>query len=116
MILDIDGLEVLFPFEYIYPEQYEYMLELKRVLDAKGHGVLEMPCGTGKTISILSVILSYSIKHPHAVSLSLCTSSRTCPRDRKGVISTELTRLLFTSTPFKEREETSSYLFVVCCE
>ena len=48
MILDIDGLEVLFPFEYIYPEQYEYMLELKRVLDAKGHGVLEMPCGTGE--------------------------------------------------------------------
>lgn len=93
MILDIDGLEVLFPFEYIYPEQYEYMLELKRVLDAKGHGVLEMPCGTGKTISILSVILSYSIKHPHAVS-RLVYCSRTVPEIEK--VLDEL-KLLFTA-------------------
>ena len=26
---------VYFPYEYIYPEQYAYMLELKRTLDAK---------------------------------------------------------------------------------
>ena len=30
-----------FPYEYIYPEQYRYMLELKRTLDAKGHCLLE---------------------------------------------------------------------------
>ena len=24
-----------FPYDYIYPEQYMYMLELKRTLDAK---------------------------------------------------------------------------------
>uniref|UniRef100_A0A8D3E699 General transcription and DNA repair factor IIH helicase subunit XPD n=1 Tax=Scophthalmus maximus TaxID=52904 RepID=A0A8D3E699_SCOMX len=41
------------------PEQYSYMLELKRTLDAKGHGVLEMPSGTGKTISLLSLIVAY---------------------------------------------------------
>lgn len=33
--LNIDGLLVLFPYDYIYPEQYSYMLELKRTLDAK---------------------------------------------------------------------------------
>lgn len=33
--LNIDGLLVLFPHDYIYPEQYSYMLELKRTLDAK---------------------------------------------------------------------------------
>jgi DNA excision repair protein ERCC-2 len=33
--LIIDGLTVYFPYEFIYPEQYEYMLELKRSLDAK---------------------------------------------------------------------------------
>lgn len=33
--LSIDGLPVVFPYEYIYPEQYAYMLELKRTLDAK---------------------------------------------------------------------------------
>ena len=31
----MDGLLVYFPYEYIYPEQYAYMLELKRTLDAK---------------------------------------------------------------------------------
>lgn len=33
--LSVDGLIVYFPYEYIYPEQYEYMQELKRTLDAK---------------------------------------------------------------------------------
>ena len=33
--LNIDGLMVYFPYEYIYPEQYAYMLELKRAMDAK---------------------------------------------------------------------------------
>ena len=33
--IDIDGLLVYFPYEYIYPEQYSYMLELKRTLDAQ---------------------------------------------------------------------------------
>uniref|UniRef100_A0AAQ5XH31 General transcription and DNA repair factor IIH helicase subunit XPD n=1 Tax=Amphiprion ocellaris TaxID=80972 RepID=A0AAQ5XH31_AMPOC len=59
MKLNIEGLLVYFPYDYIYPEQYSYMLELKRTLDAKGHGVLEMPSGTGKTISLLSLIVAY---------------------------------------------------------
>lgn len=33
--LNIDGLLVYFPYDYIYPEQYSYMMELKRTLDAK---------------------------------------------------------------------------------
>lgn len=33
--LTVDGLLVYFPYDYIYPEQYAYMLELKRALDAK---------------------------------------------------------------------------------
>jgi hypothetical protein len=31
----IDDLPVFFPYEYIYPEQYAYMVELKKALDAK---------------------------------------------------------------------------------
>jgi len=31
----LDGLEVFFPYDYLYPEQHSYMLELKRCLDAK---------------------------------------------------------------------------------
>lgn len=33
--ISVDGLLVYFPYEYIYPEQYAYMLELKKTLDAK---------------------------------------------------------------------------------
>ena len=33
--LNVDGLIVYFPYDYIYPEQYMYMLELKKTLDAK---------------------------------------------------------------------------------
>ena len=31
----LDGLEVFFPYDFMYPEQHSYMLELKRCLDAK---------------------------------------------------------------------------------
>jgi DNA excision repair protein ERCC-2 len=44
----LEGLTVYFPYEFLYPEQYRYMLELKRALDAHGHACLEMPTGTGK--------------------------------------------------------------------
>ena len=33
--ITVDGMPVLFPYDYIYPEQYSYMVELKRTLDAK---------------------------------------------------------------------------------
>lgn len=45
----IEEVLVYFPYQYIYPEQYDYMCHLKRSLDAKGPCVLEMPSGTGKT-------------------------------------------------------------------
>lgn len=42
MKFNLEGLTVYFPYEYIYPEQYRYMLELKRALDARGHCLLEV--------------------------------------------------------------------------
>ncbi|GBG88390.1 hypothetical protein CBR_g47089 [Chara braunii] len=69
----LEGLTVYFPYEYIYPEQYNYMLELKRGLDAKGHCLLEMPTGTGKTITLLSLITSYQLAHPEMGKLVYCT-------------------------------------------
>ena len=35
------------------------MKSLKQTLDEKGHAILEMPTGTGKTVSLLSLTLSY---------------------------------------------------------
>ncbi|EOA93110.1 TFIIH basal transcription factor complex helicase subunit, partial [Anas platyrhynchos] len=76
--LNIDGLLVPFPYDYIYPEQFSYMLELKRTLDAKGHGVLEMPSGTGKTVSLLALIVAYQRARPLDVT-KLIYCSRTVP-------------------------------------
>jgi len=42
MKFKLEDMNVFFPYEYIYPEQYRYMLELKRALDAKGHCLLEV--------------------------------------------------------------------------
>lgn len=84
MKINIDGLLVYFPYEYIYPEQYAYMLELKRSLDAKGHCGLEMPSGTGKTISLLSLIVAYMRERPHVVN-KLIYCSRTVPELEKVV-------------------------------
>nr|XP_056702172.1 general transcription and DNA repair factor IIH helicase subunit XPD isoform X3 [Euleptes europaea] len=97
MKLNIDGLLVYFPYDYIYPEQYSYMLELKRTLDAKGHGVLEMPSGTGKTISLLSLIVAYQKAHPLELS-KLIYCSRTVPEIEKVI--EELRKLL----DFHERQ------------
>ncbi|XP_078161794.1 RAD3-like DNA-binding helicase protein [Carex rostrata] len=74
MRLEIDGMAVYFPYGSIYPEQVEYMLELKRSLDARGHALLEMPTGTGKTAALLSLIVSYSLAHPEQrLKLLYCT-------------------------------------------
>ena len=58
------------------------MIELKHALDAKGHGALEMPTGTGKTITLLSLITSYQLQYPHSCGkLIYCT--RTVPEMEK---------------------------------
>mmetsp|Transcript_10674 Transcript_10674/g.39175 ORF Transcript_10674/g.39175 Transcript_10674/m.39175 type:complete len:789 (+) Transcript_10674:294-2660(+) len=77
----LEGMPVYFPYEFIYKEQYEYMLEIKRALDAKGHALLEMPTGTGKTICLLSIITSYQLSHPDIGKLVYCT--RTVPEMEK---------------------------------
>ena len=92
MKFKIDQLDIYFPYETIYPEQYKYMCSLKRVLDAKvvhiltsqGHGLIEMPSGTGKTAAILSLVLSYHLDHPEKIAKAIyCT--RTVPEIDKAL-------------------------------
>lgn len=61
MIFELDGIEVFFPYAHMYPEQKTYMKELKDVVVGRGHCLLEMPTGTGKTITLLSFLVSYQI-------------------------------------------------------
>jgi len=65
-------LEVLFPYDYIYPEQYAYMCKLQSCL-LKGHALLEMPTGTGKTVTLLSLVLSFQYAHTECGKLVYCT-------------------------------------------
>ncbi|CAD5223694.1 unnamed protein product [Bursaphelenchus okinawaensis] len=84
MKLNINGLNVYFPYEHIYPEQILYMGEIKKSLDAKGHCLLEMPSGTGKTVSLLSVVLAYMTQYPDKLD-KLIYCSRTIPEIEKCV-------------------------------
>ncbi|GKZ19948.1 DNA-dependent ATPase of the nucleotide excision repair factor 4 complex [Aspergillus brasiliensis] len=79
----IDDLPVLFPYPRIYPEQYAYMCDLKKSLDAGGHCVLEMPSGTGKTVSLLSLIVAYQQHYPEHRKLIYC--SRTMSEIEKAL-------------------------------
>lgn len=74
---------MLFPYPRVYPEQYAYMCDLKRTLDAGGHCVLEMPSGTGKTVSLLSLIVAYQQFHPENRKLIYC--SRTMSEIEKAL-------------------------------
>lgn len=73
MKLKIEDLPVFFPFKGVYPEQVEYMRELKRTLDSPGHSILEMPTGTGKTVCLLSLIVSYLLAKEMPKKLIYCT-------------------------------------------
>ncbi|PIL23967.1 hypothetical protein GSI_13718 [Ganoderma sinense ZZ0214-1] len=82
-------------------EQYAYMCDLKRTLDATGHCVLEMPSGTGKTVSLLSLIVSYQQFYPTKRKLIYC--SRTVPEIEKAL--SELKRLMDYRKECSETDE-----------
>ncbi|KAK7467162.1 TFIIH/NER complex ATP-dependent 5'-3' DNA helicase subunit [Stygiomarasmius scandens] len=101
MKFHIDNLPIIFPYDRIYPEQYAYMCDLKRTLDATGHCVLEMPSGTGKTVSLLSLIVSYQQFYSTKRKLIYC--SRTVPEIEKALA--ELKRLMAYRIECAETEE-----------
>eukprot|EP01039_Chlorochromonas_danica_P002251 gene2251-2465_t len=81
MRFNLEGLDVFFPYDFLYKEQYDYMLSLKRAIDSKGHALLEMPTGTGKTVCLISLITSYQFQYPATGKLIYCT--RTVPEMTK---------------------------------
>lgn len=83
----IDDLPVLFPYPRIYPEQYAYMCDIKKTLDVGGNSILEMPSGTGKTISLLSLTVAYQMHYPEHRKIVYC--SRTMSEIEKALIELE---------------------------
>ncbi|GAA5984948.1 hypothetical protein JCM11641_005595 [Rhodosporidiobolus odoratus] len=90
----LDDMEFIFPYDKMYPEQYAYVCDLKRSLDAHGHCVLEMPSGTGKTVSLLSLIVAYQYheRKEGRPERKLIYCSRTVPEIEKALA--ELKRLM----------------------
>lgn len=80
----IDDLPVLFPYPRIYPEQYAYMCDIKKTLDVGGNCILEMPSGTGKTVSLLSLTVAYQQHYPEHRKIVYC--SRTMSEIEKALI------------------------------
>lgn len=74
---------MLFPYPRIYPEQYTYMCDLKKTLDVGGNSILEMPSGTGKTVTLLSLTVAYQMFYPEHRKIIYC--SRTMSEIEKAL-------------------------------
>jgi len=110
MRFKLEDLDVFWPYDAVYPEQYDYMLELKHALDARGGCLLEMPTGTGKTVSLLSLITSYQYAHPECGKLIYCT--RTVPEMTKAV--EELKRVISHRNELLGLDASSAPFLGVC--
>lgn len=64
MNFKISDTEIYFPFNMIYKEQYEYIKVLHSITTSKTNGIIEMPTGSGKTVSLFSYFLSYKLQNP----------------------------------------------------
>lgn len=63
-IVNIYDLNVIFPYAKIYPEQKEYMGQIKLSFDSNGPAVLEIPSGTGRRIAMFSLLTAYMEVNP----------------------------------------------------
>jgi hypothetical protein len=70
MIFQLEDLKVYFPYDYIYPEQYKYMLELKHGLDAKVRVITKCSLVKLHTSSFLVAPPSSRVRMPCRVSLT----------------------------------------------
>lgn len=80
MKFQLDEVTVYFPYEYIYPEQFRYMQELKRALDAHDHCLLEVrPSGAPHAHSRALTVLC-ELRAGHVRAHTACCTDRLAPR------------------------------------
>ena len=59
------------------------MCDLKKTLDVGGNSILEMPSGTGKTVTLLSLTVAYQMFYPEHRKIIYC--SRTMSEIEKAL-------------------------------
>ncbi|CRL04116.1 CLUMA_CG017228, isoform A [Clunio marinus] len=67
MLIDINGIQVNFPFEP-YTLQRDYMTKVIEALDNQQNAVLESPTGTGKTLCLLTSTIAWMLKKRDDIS------------------------------------------------
>ncbi|KAM0674951.1 TFIIH/NER complex ATP-dependent 5'-3' DNA helicase subunit [Gurleya vavrai] len=86
LLFHINDVPIYFPYETIYPEQKEYITSLISILSNRGHCLLEMPSGTGKTISLLSATVSYLLHVKSKKPFKIIYCSRTVSEIEKSIV------------------------------
>ena len=60
----------LFPYDYPYNEQVEYMKDVKSILEEGGIAILEAPTGFGKTAALLATT---PVSYTHLTLPTICS-------------------------------------------
>ena len=106
-------LHVLFPYPYIYPEQYAYMTKLLQTYENAASGksqcMIEMPTGTGKTACLLSLTIAW-LSSGQQIHEKLIFCSRTVAELDK--VCSEL-KQLFDAYKADGNSAVNSYLAVI---
>ncbi|KAF7702875.1 General transcription and DNA repair factor IIH helicase subunit XPD [Cucumispora dikerogammari] len=61
MKLIINKIPVYFPYKEVFPDQLDYIKEILSTIQTKGNICIQMPCGAGKTVSLLSATVSFQL-------------------------------------------------------
>ena len=89
-VFTLYGLDVVFPYELMYPEQKEFMEQIKLSLDDGGPCILELPAGSGCQRDPLVRDLIHRLQIKEAAQQLLCRfflSSHIISKDRGGEVA-----------------------------
>lgn len=94
----INKIPIYFPYKEIYPEQLNYIKEIILSIQTQGNICIQMPCGSGKTISLLSATISYQFYQKRIINkdklllnepIKIIYCSRTIQEIEKTIIELE---------------------------